>query len=127
MTISINKLQLRIFLTILLAIFIFSGINKILNFNSTSNLIASQIPFTKYFSNIVTLLVILTIIILPCLIIYNPINSIITQLSTIALVIFMILVIIFFHNPLTMKDQLINFMTRLSMIGGLLLILFISQ
>ncbi len=127
MTISINKLQLRIFLTILLAIFIFSGINKILNFNSTSNLIASQIPFTKHFSNIVTLLVILTIIILPCLIIYNPINSIITQLSTIALVIFMILVIIFFHNPLTMKDQLINFMTRLSMIGGLLLILFISQ
>ncbi len=127
MTISINQLQLRIFLTILLAIFIFSGINKILNFNSTSNLIASQIPFTKHFSNIVTLLVILTIIILPCLIIYNPINSIITQLSTIALVIFMILVIIFFHNPLTMKDQLINFMTRLSMIGGLLLILFISQ
>ena len=127
MTISINQLQLRIFLILLLAIFIFSGINKILNFKSTSNLIASQIPFTKHFSNIVTLLVILTIIILPCLIIYNPINSIITQLSTIALVIFMILVIIFFHNPITMKDQLINFMTRLSMIGGLLLILFISQ
>lgn len=127
MTISINKLVLRIFLILLLAIFIFSGINKILNFNSTSNLIASQIPFTKNFSNIITILVILTIIILPCLIIYNPLNSIITQLSTIALVIFMILVIIFFHNPLTMKDQLINFMTRLSMIGGLLLILFISQ
>ena len=127
MTISINKLVLRIFLILLLAIFIFSGINKILNFNSTSNLIASQIPFTKNFSNIITILVILTIIILPCLIIYNPINSIITQLSTIALVIFMILVIIFFHNPLTMQDQLINFMTRLSIIGGLLLILFISQ
>lgn len=127
MTIKINEIALRFFLSCLLAIFVFSGINKILNFKSTSELIGQKLPFANNFSDMITIIVIITIILLPLLILYNPLNSLITQISVICLVIFMILVIIFFHNPVTMKDQLINSMVRLSMIGGLLLILYISQ
>lgn len=128
MTIRIDdKIFLRIFLLPLFIIFILSGMIKIKNFTKTSNTIRDKIPILGKIPNITTVLVILSIIILPTIILIKPTNSLLTQICTILLIIFMILVIIFFHNPITMENQEINFMVRLSMIGGLLLILYISQ
>jgi len=128
MTIKIDdKIFLRLFLLPLFLIFILSGINKIKNFNKTSNTIKDKIPILGKVPKITTVLVILSIIILPSIIIIKPTNSLLTQICSILLIIFMILVIIFFHNPMTMENQEINFMVRLSMIGGLLLVLYISQ
>ena len=128
MTIKIDdKIILRIFLLPLFLIFILSGINKIKNFNKTSSTIKDKIPILGRIPKITTVLVILSIIILPSIILIKPTNSLLTQICSILLIIFMILVIIFFHNPITMENQEINFMVRLSMIGGLLLVLYISQ
>ena len=130
MTIKFNSnsnFVLRLFLLPLFLIFILSGINKITNFRKTSDTIKDKIPFLSKISNIITILVIITIILLPSIILIKPTNSLISQICSILLIIFMILVIIFFHNPITMKNQEINFMVRLSIIGGLLLVLYISQ
>lgn len=122
-----DEIVLRLFLFCILAIFIFSAINKVMNFNSTAQLIRNQIPFTKNYSKLLTLCTIITMLVLPILILIDPTDSIITQISAITLILFMILIIIFFHNPFTMKDQSINAIVRLSIIGGLLLILYIAQ
>ena len=122
-----NKIILRLFLLPLLLVFILSGLQKIFNFKSTSDIISENIPFLANISEIITVLVILTITILPIIIFIKPTNSLLTQISSLLLVGFMILVIFFFHNPITMKNQYINFLTRLSIIGGLLLVTYISQ
>lgn len=128
MTIKFNQnVMLRLFLLPLLFVFILSGIQKITKFNSTSDMIKDKVPLFGTFPNITTVLVILTIIVLPSIILIKPTNSLITQISAILLILFMILVIMFFHNPITMENQEINFMVRLSIIGGLCLVLYISQ
>ena len=127
MTIKVSVNVLRIFLCFVMTIYIYNGINKIINFNNTIELLSSKITFLNKFAKIATIITIIIETLLPIIIIFFPSNNILSQLSIIILSLYMCVVTFYYHNPITNPDQLNNFINRLSMIGSLLVLLYVTQ
>jgi len=122
-----NKISIRLILVIILSVYILGGFEKIFTFNNTLKSISNKLGPLNYLSYPAIIFAILAELIPPILIIVEPENSLMSQISSFILIFFMILVILMFHNPLTMKDQYAAFMVRVSMIGTLLLIAYNSE
>lgn len=122
-----KKISIRIILVIILSVYILGGFEKIFNFNSTLNSISNKLGSLSFLSYPAIIFAILVEIIPPILILIEPENSLMTQISSFILIFFMILVILMFHNPLIMKDQYAPFVVRVSMIGSLLLIAYNAE
>ena len=122
-----NKISIRFILIVILSVYILGGIEKIFTFNSTLKSISNKLGSLNFLAYPAIIFAILVEIIPPTLIIVEPENSLMTQISSFILVFFMILIILMFHNPLTMKDQYAAFMVRVSMIGTLLLIAYNAE
>jgi len=99
-----------------------SSFNKITNFNNTLLGIEEKglpLPFVALIVAISFQLIGIFGILIDEL---NLINSKNLKYSKYFLVVFTILATYYYHNIITMKNQQINFMKNLSIIGGLLLI-----
>lgn len=113
---------------LLLFMFFFAGINKVLNFNSTVNGFKNMF-FLKKLPNIFYTLVIVGVIILeivaPIIILLEFLNfaklRMYSYYSSIGLAIFTILATLIYHPPTNPKER-ISFMKNTSIIGGLILL-----
>ena len=106
----------------LLFIFMMSSYNKITNFNNTLISIEEKglpLPLFALLGAISFQFLGISGILIDE---FNLINSKILKYSKYFLVVFTILATYYYHNIFTMKNQQINFMKNLSIIGGLLLI-----
>lgn len=122
-----KKISIRFILVIILSVYILGGLEKMFTFNNTLNSISNKLGSLNFLSYPAIIFAILVEIIPPILILIEPENSLMTQISSFILIFFMILVILMFHNPLTMKDQYAAFVVRVSMIGSLLLIAYNAE
>ena len=122
-----NRISIRIILIITLAVYILAGFRKIFTFNDTLNTISEKLGSLNFLAYPAIIFAILAEIIPPILIIVEPENSLMAQISSFILVLFMVLLVLMFHNPLTMKGVEAEFMVRVSMIGTLLLIAYNSE
>lgn len=102
--------------TFLAIIFLRSGINKLLNFNSTMEFMASAgIPLTG-------LILGFSIIFL----LFGGLSIILgykARIGAVLLLMFLIPATVVFHNPIAAPEEMTNFMKNLSIIGGLLFVL----
>lgn len=112
---------------LVIAIFVFSGINKILNFNSNVDSLSKKFNYIKNVPHIIfTIIIIIAIIIVigaPIIILCNSFNYIgndIARYAVISLLIFTVIATLLYHLP-TDDGQTIHFLKNLSLIGGLLL------
>tara|TARA_Y100000114_G_C11612988_1_gene255988 strand:+ start:81 stop:479 length:399 start_codon:yes stop_codon:yes gene_type:complete len=122
-----HDIYIRIILVITLSVYILGGLEKLFTFNSTVDSISKKLGTLKFLAYPAIIFAILVEIIPPILILVEPTNSLMAQISSFILVLFMVLVILMYHNPLTMKDQNAAFMVRVSMIGTLLLIAYNAE
>ena len=112
---------------LVIAIFVFSGINKILNFNSNVDSLSKKFNYIKNIPHIIfTIIIIIAIIIVigaPIIILCNNFNYIgndIARYAVVSLLIFTVIATLLYHLP-TDDGQMIHFLKNLSLIGGLLL------
>ena len=122
-----KKISIRFILVIILSVYILGGLEKIYTFNNTLNTISNKLGAFNFLAYPAIIFAILVEIIPSILILVEPENSLMTQISSFILIFFMILVILMFHNPLTMNDQYAPFVVRVSMIGTLLLIAYNAE
>ena len=112
---------------LLLLLYLFSGVSKILNFNNTVNGLHEKIVFNKMpliVSRLAILCAIIILIVAPLIILYNDFQQktqMIYKLSGIALIIFTILATLLYHFP-TEEGQLHHFLKNTSIIGGLIIL-----
>jgi putative oxidoreductase len=108
-------------------LFVYSGINKILNFNDTAQYFNKKVNFIDInLSKVVIVMAILILLISPILMLIGMAknNSLLLQIGTGGLIIFTILATIIFH-PITDANERNNMLKNISIIGGLALVLVI--
>lgn len=125
----INKSENQPFIyTLLVAMFIISGINKIFNFNGAVDNLKQKIQYelSDNLYKLAIVIVILLEIIAPILVINYSINGKYKResyYSVIGLIIFTILATIIYHFPdFTNYRKSIAFWANVSLLGGLLLL-----
>jgi putative oxidoreductase len=102
--------------TLLTALFLQSGIGKILGFEGTSELMAGVgIPFAPF-----TLVFTIAFLIIGSLLVIFGFKA---RIGSILLLAFIIPATIVFHNPIANPDELSSFLRNLSLMGGLLMVL----
>jgi uncharacterized membrane protein YphA (DoxX/SURF4 family) len=114
--------------TLLTVMFVFSGLNKINNFNSTAtkiqNAFGLKVPLSVY--QIISVLVILLEVFAPIVIIYffyTRKNKKYAYTASLALAIFTLVATVVYHPPhLTSYNKSIPFWANVSLFGGLLLL-----
>ncbi len=130
-----NKKIMKIFAIILICIlFVYSGLNKIFDFNDTTlgfhqkinNGILGNI-FTYNISQVLIIIAILLLIIAPTLMIYgvSTNNSLLLKIGSWGLIIFTILATLIYH-PIIDINEINNMLKNTSIIGGLLLVTIID-
>tara|TARA_B100001093_G_C26490778_1_gene868926 strand:+ start:114 stop:482 length:369 start_codon:yes stop_codon:yes gene_type:complete len=101
--------------------FLYSGINKIFKFNIKVNTLQSKINLPHIICSIGMILVIILEIAAPLIIYYNTIYpnklELLTKLSYIALLLFLIVVTFLYHPP---TDKLIPFLSNVTTFAGIL-------
>ena len=120
-----NFYFLSVFLIVL--IFILSGIHKLFDINGTANLLQSKFNVNVPHSLYVLAIVAVIIILIGCsssLLHYAATkkHATLAFYSTILLICFTILATLIFHVP-PVKKNYYSFMSNMSLVGGLLLIL----
>jgi putative oxidoreductase len=108
-------------------LFVYAGINKILNFNDTVQYFNKKVNFIDInLSKVIIVMAILILLISPILILIGMAknNSLLLQIGTGALIVFTILATIIFH-PITDANERNNMLKNISIIGGLALVLVI--
>jgi putative oxidoreductase len=108
-------------------LFVYAGINKILNFNDTAQYFNKKVNFIDInLSKVVIVMAILILLISPILMLIGMAknNSLLLQIGTGGLIVFTILATIIFH-PITDANERNNMLKNISIIGGLALVLVI--
>jgi uncharacterized membrane protein YphA (DoxX/SURF4 family) len=124
-----NRLQIIIF--IFLIIFKKSGYNKLKDIEGSKDTINNKLQLhNEFLALIITYIVIFIELVCTFIIVYyfnsKKINhKTYVTYSLYSLIAFMTLVILYYHNPLTMDNQTTDFLMRLSIICGLLFISYI--
>jgi putative oxidoreductase len=129
----INNLYLKLLPIILISIiFLYSGINKIFNFNDTTLGFHQKIN-SGIFSNILAynasqaliILAILLLLVAPTLMIIGIINknNLLLKIGSWLLIGFLILATIIYH-PITDSTQRNDMLKNLAILGGLLMVAF---
>ena len=111
----------------ILIIYFLSGINKIMNFNNTSNSINKLTIFNKlpqFISKLALILVISIWIFGSLILLYAKYNNkkMIGKILSLIFIIFTLIITLYYHYP-SNKEQKIQFMKNLSIIGGFIMIL----
>lgn len=110
-------------INIMLVMFFTSGVDKILNFDSTVRGFMSKVPVSQSLARLAILAAIVIEIAAPLLINYGHYhNRNATALGLLSLVVFTILATLIYHFPPRGK-QYYAFMSNLTTIGGLMLAL----
>jgi putative oxidoreductase len=116
----------------LLAIFVGSSINKIMNFPQTVNTLLKKLPFNKMPKIISQIAIAIAIILLfggSLYILYSIFmkqekkNQVCYNVVLGALILFTVLATLLFHNVAIDPSQKIHFMKNLAIIGGLILLI----
>lgn len=125
-----NKIYLSIVSIFTTLIFFRSGMNHIKNFESLKssvNFLKTMYPFNKFNKNLnYTIIIVSSLIeifapILIFLSIIFPNFYFVGKYAAYLLAFFIICTLMFVHNPIK-KDERINFLKNLSMLGGVLLL-----
>ena len=124
---KIDDTLYRIVLFLYFILFYKSGLHKVFNFNSTVKEVKQKVFIFSKIALITTCIVILLELIAPTYILIYPFDSLETQLLSFSLIAFMIMIIIFFHNPLVDKSEFNNFLNTLYLTTPLVFIAYIAQ
>lgn len=124
---KIDDILYRIVLFLYFILFYKSGLHKVFNFNSTVKEVKQKVFIFSKIALITTCIVILLELIAPTYILIYPFDSLETQLLSFSLIAFMIMIIIFFHNPLVDKSEFNNFLNTLYLTTPLVFIAYIAQ
>jgi uncharacterized membrane protein YphA (DoxX/SURF4 family) len=124
------KFNLKILGVVLISIlFLYAGINKILNFNDISKSVNSKLPFlslniSKFLLGIATII----LLIAPIVMIYGVIkeNNNIKNIGAALLLLFLSAATIIYHPP-TQKDQIMSFLKNMSIAGGVVTVLSLAN
>tara|TARA_B100000035_G_scaffold124356_1_gene105879 strand:- start:5915 stop:6298 length:384 start_codon:yes stop_codon:yes gene_type:complete len=122
-----DKIVLSVLSVFITLIFLVSGINHLKSIKSTASYLRTISPFDKAdksFNYLVAIVAGLIETVSPILIllsIFVPSFYFIGCYAAYALAFFILCTIVFIHNPMK-KDQRVNFMKNLSMLGGVLLL-----
>lgn len=126
-TLKIDDTLYRIVLFLYFILFYKSGLHKVFNFNSTVKEVKQKVFIFSKIALITTCIVILLELIAPTYILIYPFDSLESQLLSFSLIAFMIMIIIFFHNPLVDKSEFNNFLNTLYLTTPLVFIAYIAQ
>ena len=127
MTIAIPDSVYTISLALYFIIYYKSGLEKVFNFTKTVNEIKEKVFIFSKFAFLTTIIVILLELAAPTIILIDPFDSLMSQIAAFSLLFFMILIIIFFHNPLTDSKQFSNFLNTMYLSAPLLFIAYVAQ
>ena len=119
-----TKLIKIIGIILLSILFIYSGIHKIFNFNTTSIGFNQKVKFLDF--NIAQVLIIIAILILlisPVMMLFGVYkdDKSLLKYGSAALIVFTIVATIIYH-PITEESERYNMLKNISIIGGLLLV-----
>ena len=124
---KINNELYRVMLFLYFILYYKSGLYKVLNFSKTVEEIKHKVFIFARIPIIITLIVILIEFVCPTYILIYPFDSFESQILAFVLILFMVLIIIFFHNPLVDKSEFDNFLNTLYLTVPLVFIAYISQ
>ena len=123
--------HLQIIIIFFMAIFKHSGFRKLMNIENTKKTINNKLKLDNETLALLTTYIVIFIELVCTFIIvyyfYDEDKKEYVKYSLYAVILFMILVIIYFHNPFTMENQKSEFLMRLSIIAGLFIILYIHN
>ena len=127
MTLVLDDILYRISLGLYFILFYKSGLEKVFHFAQTVKEIRKKVYIFSQIATLTTIIVILLELIAPTYIIIDPFNSLESQILAFALIGFMLLIIFFFHNPVTQDNQFANFLNTMYLTMPLFFIAYIAQ
>ena len=126
-TLKIDNTLYRVILFLYFILYYKSGLHKVLNFNQTVTEIKQKVFIFSKIALLTTCIVILLEFIAPTYILIYPFDSLASQLLSFSLIAFMLMIILFFHNPLVNKSEFSNFLNTLYLTTPLVFIAYIAQ
>ena len=127
MTLALNNTLYRISLFLYFILFYKSGLEKVFNFAGTVKEIRKKVFIFSQIATLTTIIVILLELASPTYILIDPFDSLESQILAFALIGFMLLIILFFHNPVTQNNQFANFLNTMYLTAPLFFIAYIAQ
>lgn len=127
MTLALNNTLYRISLFLYFILFYKSGLEKVFNFAGTVKDIRKKVFIFSQIATLTTIIVILLELVAPTYILFDPFDSLESQILAFALIGFMLLIILFFHNPVTQNNQFGNFLNTMYLTAPLFFIAYIAQ
>lgn len=127
MTLELNDTLYRIALFLYFILFYKSGLEKVFNFAQTVKEIRKKVYIFSQIATLTTIIVILLELAAPTYILIEPFDSLESQILAFSLIGFMLLIIFFFHNPITQDKQLSNFLNTMYLTAPLFFIAYIAQ
>lgn len=127
MTLELNDTLYRISLFLYFILFYKSGLEKVFHFAQTVKEIRKKVYIFSQIATLTTIIVILLELAAPTYILIEPFDSLESQILAFSLIGFMLLIIFFFHNPITQDKQFANFLNTMYLTAPLFFIAYIAQ